>query len=419
MNNTQSFGLQYIVRHKSKHSEMAGIYMRITVNRRKTEVSTKLFCPVDLWDKKKERVGAGKDFNHRHINRLLEETRAKIQSIYHELRIKEQLITPQIIKNYFLGIKDEGHTLMRLLDYHYTSQKAILRPNTIRHYKVTYKYIKAFVKERLKTTDIYLRQIDYGFIVDYETFLNEYKMLESYKGLSQNSIMKHLAWLRCILNLGVRLKWMTSNPFDTYKLRYKKTERGYLSQEELLTIEQKDINIHRLEFTKDLFVFSCYTGLAYMDVQSLTMDNIHIGIDGHKWIISKRLKTDIPIRIPLLTKAEELINKYRNHPKSIYRGTVFPGIANQRLNGYLKELADICEIRKHLTFHMARHTFATTVTLSNNVPIETVSKMLGHTKIATTQIYAKVIESKISEDMNILRQKLESDKESNHLNVSV
>ncbi|MCU4176484.1 site-specific integrase [Carboxylicivirga sp. N1Y90] len=408
MNNTQSFGLQFIVRHKSKLSEMAGIYIRITVNRRKTEVSTKLFCPNDLWDKKKEKVMGGTNFNHHHINKLLEENRAKIQSIYHDLRIKEQLITPQIIKNYFLGIKEEGRTLLRLVDYHYSTQKSILRASTIRHYKVTYKYIKAFLKKKLKTSDIYLRQIDYRFIVDYEVFLNEYKMLENYKGLSQNSVMKHLAWLRCILNLAVRLKWMMNNPFDTYKLRYKKSERGFLSQEELTMIEEKEIDIHRLELTKDLFIFSCYTGLAYMDMQSLTDENIHIGIDGYKWIITKRLKTDIPVRIPLLAKAEELIMRYKEHPKAVNKGTIFPPITNQRLNGYLKEVADISGVKKHLTFHMARHTFATTVTLSNGVPIETVSKILGHTKIATTQIYAKVLENKISEDINMLRDKLET-----------
>ncbi|TRX72553.1 site-specific integrase [Carboxylicivirga sp. M1479] len=419
MNNTQTFGLQFIVRHKSKTTKMAGIYLRITVNRRKTELSTKLFCPIDLWDAKKEKVKSSPDFNFRHINRLIEENRAKVQSIYHDLRIQEQLITPEIIKNQFLGNKEESNTMLKLIDYHASTQVHLLSPNTQKLYRVTYKYIKAFLKNKKKTSDIYLSQIDYRFLMDYEAFLNTYQLLDSYKKLSQNTIMKHLSWLRALLNLAMKMEWISRNPFDTYKLRYKQTDRKFLSQDELDKIELKDFSIHRLEYTRDLFIFSCYTGLSYADIQSLTPDNIHIGIDGFNWLITKRKKTDTAVRIPLLEKAELLINKYKEHPKSIHKGSLFPGIANQRLNGYLKEIADFCDINAHLTFHMARHTFATTVTLTNGVPIETVSKILGHTKIATTQIYAKVLENKISADMNTLRDKLNSGTNDNKHSASV
>jgi len=157
---------------------------------------------------------------------------------------------------------------------------------------------------------------------------------------------------------------------------------------------------------KDLFVFSCYTGMSYVDIMKLTKNNISEGVDGNRWIMTKRKKTGIPIKIPLLPSVESLINKYEGHPRTNISGGLMPFISNQKLNSYLKKIADICGIAKNLTFHMARHTFATTVTLSNGVPIETVSKLLGHTKIVTTQIYAKVMEQKIGEDMQKLSQRI-------------
>ena len=183
-------------------------------------------------------------------------------------------------------------------------------------------------------------------------------------------------------------------------------ERGYLTREELSFIEDKVFAISRLEWVRDLFVFSCYTGLAYTDLMQLRPSNLIIGIDGKYWIKTLRQKTDIPVNVPLLPKAMELLKKYQQHPKAVVKGTLFPVISNQKLNSYLKEIADLVGINKDLTFHLARHTFATTVTLSNGVPIETVSKMLGHTKITTTQIYAKVIEKKVGEDMQLLENKL-------------
>ncbi|WP_445730977.1 site-specific integrase [Mariniflexile sp.] len=176
-----------------------------------------------------------------------------------------------------------------------------------------------------------------------------------------------------------------------------------MSFEELQEIENKEFGIPRLELVKDLFVFSCYTSLSYIDVINLTADNICIGIDGELWVYYRGKKTTKPIRILLLPKAMQIIEKYKNNRKSMAQGSIFPKISNQKLNSYLKEIADVCGIKKNLTFHIARHTFATTVTLSNGIPIETVSKLLGHSRISTTQIYAKVIERKVSDDMQKLR----------------
>lgn len=171
-------------------------------------------------------------------------------------------------------------------------------------------------------------------------------------------------------------------------------------------MENKQFKIKRLELVKDLFVFCCYTGLAYVDVMQLTMDNIVEGLDGEDWFKTHRQKTNIPVNIPILPKAKQILKKYLNPPRTANTDVIFPVFSNQKVNSYLKEITDLCGIKKNLTFHIARHTFATTVTLSNGVPIETVSKMLGHTKIATTQVYARVLERKVSEDMALLRKKL-------------
>ncbi|NEW83361.1 MAG: site-specific integrase [Mariniphaga sp.] len=220
--------------------------------------------------------------------------------------------------------------------------------------------------------------------------------------------MKHIERLRKVVRLAMKLEWIIKNPFDNYQIKYKKFDRSFLEQDELQNIEKTKYKLVRLEFAKDLFVFSCYTGLAYIDTILLKPEDIHKGIDGNQWIITSRKKTETPLRIPILPKAMEIMEKYRNNPRSLNNGTIFPIISNQKLNSYLKEIADLSGISKNLTFHLARHTFATTVTLSNGVPIETVSKILGHTSIKTTQIYGRILDARISKDMGDLQTKLET-----------
>jgi integrase len=185
-----------------------------------------------------------------------------------------------------------------------------------------------------------------------------------------------------------------------------KKEREFLTKNELHRIEIFSTTIDRLTVVKDLFLFSCYTGISYCDIMDLDNNSVVKGIDGNFWLMANRNKTGTPIKVPILPLVQCLIDKYKNNPRTIYNGKLLPTISNQKLNSYLKELADLCSIKKNLTFHMARHTFATTVTLTNGVPLETVSKLLGHSKLATTQIYARVIEKKLSEDMELLKQKL-------------
>lgn len=226
------------------------------------------------------------------------------------------------------------------------------------------------------------------------------------KPLNNNGVMKHIERLRKMINMGVKLDWLSKDPFSSFKKHFDKVERVCLTNKELSYLENKLFSIERLKHVRDMFLFSCYTGLAYIDLAELSPNDIITGNDGGLWISTIRVKTDVSVRIPLLPQAIELIDEYRNDPRAQNNGTVFPVISNQRMNGYLKEIADVCGIKKTLTFHIARHTFATTVTLSNGVPIESVSKMLGHTSIRTTQIYAKVIDRKLSEDIRNLQQRM-------------
>jgi site-specific recombinase XerD len=219
--------------------------------------------------------------------------------------------------------------------------------------------------------------------------------------------MKHIVRIKKIVSMALKNDWLDKDPFINYRASYEEVNRGYLTREELEILEQKEFTIPRLAKVRDVFIFCCYTGLGYADVEKLTPHDITTGIDGEKWIITFRKKTNHRSPVPLLPKAIEIIDKYKDYPENAAKGKLLPMGSNQRMNGYLKEIADICGISKNLTTHLARHTFATTVTLANGVPIETVSKMLGHSSIKTTQIYSKVVDSKISDDMSLLKKKLQ------------
>lgn len=206
----------------------------------------------------------------------------------------------------------------------------------------------------------------------------------------------------------VKKGWLHRDPFLNFKMVKKEIQREALTESELQHVSKRVSSTERLTLVRDLFIFSCYTGLSYIDVKNLDQSQIITGMDGEKWLFTHRQKTNAPTRLPLLPKAMEILKKYEKHPKVEITGKVLPTPSNQKLNAYLKEIADLCGINKELTFHIARHTFATTVTLANGVPIETVSKMLGHKSLTQTQHYAKILDTTVSLEMKTLREKLEN-----------
>tara|TARA_R110002049_G_scaffold183243_1_gene351176 strand:+ start:360 stop:1301 length:942 start_codon:yes stop_codon:yes gene_type:complete len=310
----------------------------------------------------------------------------------------------------FLGEDEVSRTLMDLIEYHNGNMVHVLKPGTMKNYYTTEKYLKRFLKSKFKQEDIYLKQLNYRFILDFEHFLRRCTDNKKRLCLNNNGVMKHLERFKKMVNLAVKLEWVNKNPFDRFQLKFNKFDRVFLTQRELNLIKKTEFKQDRLQQVKDCFVFSCYTGLSYVDVKELTRDKITKGIDDRNWIYTKREKTDELVKIPILPQAWGILEKYRDYPTN---NGLLPICSNQKVNTYLKEIAGACGVHKNITFHVARHTFATTVMLSNGVPIETVSKLLGHTKLSTTQIYAKVVESKISEDIgNLLERFKESESQS-------
>ncbi|HEY4785994.1 MAG TPA: site-specific integrase [Bacteroidales bacterium] len=405
MTTTNTFGIVFYIKRQKEKKGKAPIYARITVDGQRVEISIKKDIDVENWSKGKG-MAKGKGEEIKALNTFLEQIRSRMVECYQQLQLKRQLITAVAVKNKFLGIEEKEHSLMSLFDYHNEQMKNILEWGTMKNYYTTKTYFQLYLKEALHTSDMYLSQLSYKFIIGYEKFMKEYKPLQPKKPCGQNTVMKHIERLRKVVNLAIKNEWLDRDPFQKFQPTFLKTNRQFLNAEELAAIEQKEFKSLRLQHAKDMFVFSCYTGLAYIDVYELTPQNLSLGIDGEYWINTCRHKTDIPVRVPLLPQAMSIIEKYKNNPRVLETGRLLPVYANQILNNYLKEIADFCDIQKPLSFHIARHTFATTVTLTNGVPIETVSKLLGHTSIKTTQIYAKVIEQKVSNDMLNLRKAL-------------
>ncbi len=403
-NNT--FGIVfYLKKYKAKDGK-APLYARVTVDGQRTDIALKRKIELEKWSDVKG-MAKGRSEEIRSLNTFLERIRGRLTECYQELQLNKVLVTALGVKNKFLGVEEKEHSLMSLIEYHNTEMNHLLEWGTMKNYHTTKKYIRMYLKQKLRTSDLYLSQLNYKFIVGFEKFLRDYQPTDHHKPCGQNTIMKHIERLRKMINLAIKNEWLPRDPFAKFKPTFMRTNRDCLTKEELRRIEEKEFSIIRLMQVKDLFVFSCYTGLAYIDVYNLTSENISIGIDNNQWITTSRKKTDQPVRVPLLPKALEIIEKYKSHPKVLASGKLLPVYSNQRLNSYLKEIADSCDIEKNLTFHIARHTFATTVTLTNGVPIETVSKLLGHSSIRTTQIYAKVIEQKLSDDMASLKNKLQ------------
>lgn len=404
-----TFGVQFITRATKLDKNLGNVFARITVDKKRVEISLKKTIDLNNWNKGKGCV-KGSNSEAKLLNNYLNQVNVRLTECFRELQIKGEIISPNLIKQLFWGENPDQHTLTELLDYHDQTESSKFADGTINNYSVTRRYILAFIKKKYNLIDFYIIKIDFKFITDFDFFLRTLKPKDHFQPINNNAVMKHMQRFRKILNMGVKLEWIQKNPFDSYNLKFEKYERGFLTSFELDSIEKKEISSKRLEFTRDMFIFSCYTGLAYIDAVNLKTSSLILGIDGQKWISAHREKTNSPLKIPILPKALEIIEKYQQDLRSQNRGTVFPLISNQKINAFLKEVAVICEVKKRLTFHLARHTFATTVTLTNGVPIETVSRLLGHKSIATTQIYAKVLDNKVSEDMNKLRSKLFGDK---------
>lgn len=405
MRSSTTFSVLFWIYTSRAKNNLSNIYARITLNGKRANLSLKQKTDINLWDPKRQKV-KGNSKSAREINFYLDETKSKIVQCYRDLISQERAIDVELVKARFLGEDKTKYTLSDIIDYHNATMGSKLSKKTLCHYRTSQKYLLAYIEKKYNKEDFYLQELNYSFVLGFESFLRNYRPNHYQGKIGNNAVMKHIQRLRRMITLAYHIEWIDRDPFVKFKPTLEKKEREFLTDEELQSIINFSTDIERLDVVKDLFLFSCYSGISYSDIMSLSENNLKQGVDGDLWIIAKRNKTGTPFKIPILPLIESLIEKYKIHPRTQSTNKLMPNISNQRLNSYLKEIADLCNIKKNLTFHMARHTFATTVTLSNGVPIETVSKILGHTKISTTQIYARVIERKVSDDMLKLKSLL-------------
>lgn len=396
------FSVLFFTRKLNAKEEKLSIYARITVNGKCSELSLKRKIPVNKWDASKSRL-KGNTPHIRKINDYLDQVYSKLLDTHKKLLDKDSLITAQKIKASYLGLDEDHKTLNEIIQYHNEKMKGTLKWGTLKNYYTTAEYLNIFLKEKKKTDNFYLKQVNYRFITEFEDFLRHIKPKKGQRPCGPNGTMKHLERFKKLLNLAIKLEWLDKNPFRSYTFKFEKNDRQFMTERELQKLETTSFKNESLERVKDMFLFSCYSGLSYIDLKELTINQIVKGMDGKDWIYTKREKTQQSVKIPLLNSAKVILNKYLE-TEYIDKSKIFPVISNQKTNKYLKDLMKVIGVRKHITFHSARHTFATTVTLSNGVPIETVSKILGHSKLSTTQIYARVLENKLSSDIDKLDQ---------------
>ena len=273
-------------------------------------------------------------------------------------------------------------------------------------------YLDRFIKKQFNSNDLHLTQINYSFIVKFESYLRTCPPLRKSQPLHNNGIMKHLERLQKLTTLALKHGWIKANPFALYELKFEEFDCPFLEQFEVDKMSILSMQKKSMRLVRDIFIFSCYTGLCYIEVKNLSKNDIATGVDGEQWIMVRRQKSKTPVKLPLLEEAKEVLEKYSDYPCAENDYSLLQVFSDQKINQYLKKIAKLCKIEKNLTFHVARHTFATTIALLNDVPIETVSKMLGHTKLSTTQKYARVVEKKISKDMALLKDKLKRSRQS-------
>jgi site-specific recombinase XerD len=372
------------------------------VNAKRFEFSTNKSINPDKWSSEGSKV-KGTSEEARTINSHLDYLKNQILQAEKKLIKKDISVSSENLKNELFGLTETKRMLVPIFQDHNNKIKELVgkeyAPGTLERYTTSLKHTIEFMQWKYNISDIDITKIDHAFITDYEFWLR------SVRNCANNTAVKYLKNFNKIIKLCLANDWLDKNPFANYKSKVKEVERVYLTEEEIQSILNKDFKTERLSLVRDIFLFSCFTGLAYIDVKNLTKSHISYGIDGEKWIFTHRQKTESASKIPILPVTQMIIDKYENHPQCHNESKLLPILSNQKMNAYLKEIASVCKIEKELTFHIARHTFATTVTLTNGVPIESVSKMLGHKNLRTTQHYAKVLDRKVSEDMKLLKDK--------------
>jgi len=395
--------LFYLKKPKNYEKGNVPVYLRITVEGKRAEASAGRECDPKQWNSETGRMRGYKE-EVKFFNSYLDHLQAQVLKAHQSLSMAEEMVTAEAIKNKLTGRGERPRNLLDIYRDHNKQLAALVgseyAKGTLGRYEISLRHTENFIKWKYGVSDVDIRRVDHHFLTSYEFYLR------TERKCANNSAVKYIKNFGKIIRICLANGWLEKDPFLSFKAKVKRVDRIFLNADELLEMANKEIASERLAQVRDIFLFSCFTGLAYADVQKLRKKEIVTGPDGERWIHTKRRKTDTVSKIPLLPSALTIIDNYAKRADVAESDKALPVLSNQKMNSYLKELAGICGINKPLTFHIARHTFATTVTLANGVPIESVSKMMGHTDIKTTQHYAKVLDLKVAQDMALLRQKM-------------
>lgn len=383
----------------------ASVAMRITVDGQRVENNIRKSILPSLWDQSKERA-KGTSTTAVDLNRFIEEARVRIHQIITELQQEGAEINPLIVQQRFYGVgqvRKQERTILQVIQEHNDEAKQLIGKDfveiTWRRYETMKRYLGELIKQKYDVDDLPLSDFTGEVIRAYEVYL------KTEKDLCQNTLIRYMKALKKITNRCLANDWIHKDPFAGIKFREDPTDPEFLTLEEVDRIYNCNPGSKRLEVIRDMFLMSAFTGLAFTDVLQLTEDHIVTDNDGNKWIRKPRQKTKQMSNIPLLDIPLAIIEKYQGDKKAAKKGTLLPIPCNQVMNRYLKEIATICKINKHLTMHTARHTYAT-LCLSQGVSLKNVSKMLGHASVKMTERYARVLDSSILRDMNNIRDTL-------------
>lgn len=384
-----------------KEANTVPLYCRVTVGGQRYDFPLNVSIRPASWIAKAQRA-AGKTEADREANRVIEETGLLVTETVERIQQKHYELSIENFKLQFKAKENEYSTITKLFDYHEAVERKNLRPGSYRGYIVTRKHLLDFVRIKFHLSDYSIEAIDKAFVYEFFAYLQGYRR-EGTVRCAVNGALKHIARFKRIMNLAIQNEWIANNPVCLLKVHKEYVEKGYLTEEEIRRLKAVTLPPH-LGIARDIFMFSVYTGMAYVDILMLTNKNITLGIDGSHWLNYHRQKTSQRVAVPLLEPAEELIARYATYHGEKAKQPIFPVPCNQAINRYLKTIAKAAGIRKDITYHCFRHTFATTITLSHGIPIETVSKMLGHASLTITQLYAKIVDKKVMDDMAQLKE---------------
>jgi integrase len=399
-----SFGLIFFLKApRHNQSNIRSVYFRITIDGIPKEASTRRQWDTERWNKKTERATGTKE-DAKSLNFFLDLLTAKIHEIKSEIMYTGKPITSQKIMDHVMGRINPRAKVLEEFQKHNDEMKALIGNGyteaTLERFNITKNHVTAFIKFKYNTNDFEFADLNFEFIKDFEFYLR------TVRKCANNTTLKYISNFKKIVIRAIDKEIIIKDPFKNFKGKKTKIVKKPISAKELAELERREFSTDRLNTVRDIFVFQCYTGLAYIDAFQLQKADIKDGVDGNQWILSERQKTNSTARIPLLPKAIEILEKYKDHPVCIKRGTVLPVSSNQKMNEYLKEIAALCGFPFTLNTHMARRTFGSTVTLNNNVPINVVKEMLGHSSVKQTESYAITEQATIGREMSVLTQKL-------------